>query len=160
MIGLRGLLDVSDEVQRLVGTAFRDRKICQALLAHDDGPRPGRLERMDQRTSGDLRVDDRRDHAQLGQTEPVDEELEPVLHGQRTDVAASQAAGMQGMGDLVRARIDLGIAEALVAIHQQRACPLAGRLFLDAVGERVTIGRLDPARSDRTDIQLGLGFVA
>ena len=154
---LARLLGIGQAPQGQVGQPLGGREVGQALLAHHRGAGLGGLQRMHQGPAADLGVDEGHHDPQLGQAEPGEEEVRPVLHRQRAHVARAQAAGEGGVGHLVGAGVHLGIAEALPAIQQEGALALAARRLLHAVGQGVQVGGLDQGAGRGAAVQPLLG---
>ncbi|MNN58125.1 hypothetical protein D3C81_1731560 [compost metagenome] len=67
---------------------------------------------------------------------------------------------MKDVRQLVGPRIHLGIAQALIAIHNERTLGKALRLLFQAIGKGVAVSRLDPCESLAPSIEDGLRLLA
>ncbi|MNH16014.1 hypothetical protein D3C79_756400 [compost metagenome] len=67
---------------------------------------------------------------------------------------------MKDVGQLVGPGVDLGVAQALIAINDERPLTVTLCLFFEAIGQGIAIRRFDPRGGFGPAIKDGLGLFA
>ena len=154
------MLGFFDQQQRQRRQAFGCQNVAQHFLADEHRFGVDCLQRVHQRPATDLGIDEAHHHTELDQAKPAAEKRRAVLHGQRADIAGAQATGMKYVSQLVGPGVDLGVAQALIAINDERPLAVALRLFFEAIRQGIAIRRFDPRGSFGPAIKDGLGLFA
>ncbi|MNF71081.1 hypothetical protein D3C84_530240 [compost metagenome] len=154
-----GIFRVSQQPARQVWKTFGGLHIGQALFTDHQRLGLGSLQRMQQRSATDLSVDEGHHHTELDQTEPGAEKRRTIFHGQGADITGAQAIGIKGVGHLVGPRIDLEVAQGLLAIDQKRLLSLLACLLFQTIGQGVKVARLDLPGGRRALVEQRLGLL-
>jgi hypothetical protein len=133
-LGLRARIAQHPDVQGVRHLRADACHAFQALAAHDDGPRPGGLEGMGQRPAGQVRVEQRRGDAELGQARPHEDVLGPVLHVQGHDVSGPETQPEAPVSHPVRLGLELGVADLAVFEQEEDPVRIVPRPLLDPIG--------------------------
>ena len=143
--------EVGGETMPRVGIEALD---CAAALAPGDHQlRRRRRERVLERAPARVAVDQRDRHAEFRETHPGAEELRPVLHQQRRDVAATQAQREGRMRRAIRVRIGPAVGHDAIFVEHEGLLGMRHRALFEAVAHGVRLARRMAQRGGRKAIE-------
>jgi hypothetical protein len=120
------------------------REAVGAVGAEHQVARARGLERVSQRPTRQVGVDQGRRHPDLRETHPDGHVLGPVLHHERDDVAASEPEAVRPVGDPVRGLVQLAVAPGALLEAHEGAARVARSPRLEQIGNGLTRLRAQP----------------
>ncbi|MNJ55795.1 hypothetical protein D3C77_513130 [compost metagenome] len=154
------LLGIFYQPERQRRQVFGDEEVAQNLFTNNDCLGIDRFQRVRQCSAAELGIDEAHHHPKLGQCVPTAEKRRAVFHRQCADITWAQATGMKDMRQAIGLGIYLGETQALLTVDDEGPLAMALRLFFQAIGQGITICRLDSRTGFSTAIEDGLRLLA